>query len=249
MRHHHWIQVDDHYPHVLTTDMYILLRRRGIACADFDDSLSRLSVKPTHLRLNMMGERRSLRPSLKRKPDLNDSDYIDLTVTPKRQRSSDSVSPSLPIVVTDSPLSLRAFSVTPKQEQVMSYATSSPSPSPSHLSASSSSSDLRMVDESQLGPNSRTNGKAWLASMYVTDMQKGFLAMDSLELKRLPVAKRLEKVFGWAVPSRTFYDQRERWLSATGKEREDALAAGRSERGLWSVFASIIPLKRGTPSH
>jgi len=249
MRHHHWIQVDASYPHVLTTDMYILLRRRGVACADFDNTLARLSMKPTHLRFNMVGDRRSLQPSLKRKPDFDDPNFIDLTMTPKRCRLS---TPSSPIVV-DSPSPLQAFSITPKQERLPSAPLmSSPSPSPAFAdspshSFASSSSDLRVGNEFRPDPNSRTKGKAWLASMYVADMQKGFLAMDSLDFKRLPVAKRLEKVFGWAVPPRTFYDQRERWFSATSKEREDALAAGHSPEGLWSVFASKIPLKRGTP--
>jgi len=76
-------------------------------------------------------------------------------------------------------------------------------------------------------------------------MRDGFVAMDSSAFKQLPVTKRLEKVFGWAVPPQTYYDQRERWLAATEVERENALAAGHTPEGLWSVFASNIPRKRG----
>ena len=268
MRHRHWIQVDDSYPHVLTSDMYILLRRRGITCAELDNSLARLLIKPTHLRFNMMGERRSVQQSFKRQPDVDDSDFIDLTVTPKRHKSSESVFSSSPIIVTDSPLPLQvfgitpspiivtdspspaqAFNITPKQEYVLSMSSPSPSPTFTDLPSLSTSRAGNEFPADSSSRTARTKGKTWLASMYVTDMQKGFLAMDSLELKRLSVVKRLERVFGWPVPPRTFYDQRERWLSATSKEREDALAAGHSQEGLWSAFASNIPLKRGPPSH
>ena len=72
--------------------------------------------------------------------------------------------------------------------------------------------------------------------MYVMDMRNGFVAMNNPSLKQLPVTKQLEKVFGWPVSSRTFYDQREQWHSATDKECEDALAAGYSPEGLMVSF-------------
>jgi len=189
----------------------------------------------------MPGERRSLQ-SLKRKPSPDDLDFIDLTATPKRHQSSAITSwSSSPIIVTDSPSPLPQDPITTPKQQWVLPAPSSPSPSPSAQCVDPPHAITWPGNEFQPDPNGRANGKAWLASMYVVDMRNGFVAMDSPSLKQLPVTKRLEKVFGWPVPSRTFYDQRERWHSATDKEREDALAAGYSPEGLWSVFASNIP--------
>ena len=174
--------INDCFPHVLTIDMYILL---GITCTDFDNSLARLMTKPT---LALQHGGRTLQQSLKQKPNFNHSNFVDLTVTPKQQR----LSPSSPIILTDSP-------------------------SPASLYYDT---QARMIFF-RPDPSSRTNGKAWLASMYVMDMQLGFVAMDSQE-----VTKRLEKV--GRSPPNSFHEQGD----------EDALAAGRSSEGLWSMFVS-----------
>jgi hypothetical protein len=56
--------------------------------------------------------------------------------------------------------------------------------------------------------------------------------------------QRFWKAFSQKYIQSTYFDQRRRWRIASASQREAALAAGFTAQGLWSAFASAVPLKK-----
>jgi len=82
--------------------------------------------------------------------------------------------------------------------------------------------------------------------MYVEDMVKGFVRMDSLKRTRQgKFEERFQEVYGQDPPkANTYHDQVRKWNLATTATRDMALAAGRTRDGEWSNFARLSPLKK-----
>lgn len=69
-----WVKINLSYPHSLSTDSYIFLRRRGVSCVDLTDILKRFTQPAVHMRYNMPGERLAVREALRRRAVQLDGD-------------------------------------------------------------------------------------------------------------------------------------------------------------------------------
>jgi len=144
--------------------------------------------------------------------------------------------------------------------------SNSPSPGPTTTSSIESTHNLFLLSAHSSrsstpprssGPSSSTlspvhghpfsiPGKAWPANMYVKDMVKGFVRMDTLKKTRQGrFDERFREVYGQDPPkSNTYHDQVRKWNLASGATRDTVLAAGRTRDGEWSRFACLSPLKK-----
>ncbi|KAJ7509551.1 hypothetical protein B0H11DRAFT_1900966 [Mycena galericulata] len=86
----------------------------------------------------------------------------------------------------------------------------------------------------------------WPAGVYAVDMAQGFLRMEAADMQHIPVADRFQRVFqtSAAFRQRTYTDARLRWTRGSESLRTAALDAGRTKKGLWSVYAAQVPLKK-----
>lgn len=73
------------------------------------------------------------------------------------------------------------------------------------------------------------------------DMVEGFMRMDKLE--HWPILKQFQAVFNEPFVASTYTDQCCHWLKASQDAHDEALAGGRTVRGLWGPFARQVPLK------
>ncbi|KAJ7922241.1 hypothetical protein B0H13DRAFT_2655778 [Mycena leptocephala] len=88
---------------------------------------------------------------------------------------------------------------------------------------------------------------SWMKGLHAVDMVDRFVKMDSPDIAHLPTKEaRFHAVFGHEhsyAPS-TYDDQLWRWRSVTEAERQQALEAGRTSEGLWTVFTKNHSLRR-----
>ncbi|KAJ7728315.1 hypothetical protein B0H14DRAFT_2277576, partial [Mycena olivaceomarginata] len=70
-----WVEVALDYQHKLTSGCYVLLRRPGIECAQFNEILRAFTTPAIHLRNNLKNDRQSVRAQIKgKKRKLEDND-------------------------------------------------------------------------------------------------------------------------------------------------------------------------------
>jgi hypothetical protein len=70
LEHKIWIEVSVSYPHMVTTDGYLLLRRAGVSCIDFDEQLA-IATRPNtsagSARVYMTKVRQSVKTKMQKK--------------------------------------------------------------------------------------------------------------------------------------------------------------------------------------
>lgn len=106
------------------------------------------------------------------------------------------------------------------------------------------------MQASQLSPTStdrdstsNTRKTVWPRDFYVTDIVDYFQACEDVD------GHQLGEIFaarfaGVAFRRSTYYDNKNRWLAASQLTKDNALEAGHSAAGLWSVFCRKVPSRR-----
>ncbi|KAJ7875982.1 hypothetical protein B0H13DRAFT_2279654 [Mycena leptocephala] len=86
----------------------------------------------------------------------------------------------------------------------------------------------------------------WPAGMYTVNMAQGFLCMEATDMQHIPLAERFRRVFKTSseFKQRTYNDAQLRWTRGSESLRTEALDAGRTKAGLWSLYAAQVPLKK-----
>jgi phosphotransferase system IIB component len=238
LKHRVWVQIDLTYPHSISTDAYIFLRRRGVQCVDLDNLIERFSKPAARIRLDMHLERQMARNKLKKNKkgkvvaEESDSDieFVMGQSAIKRRRIKQELNLEYPplwckevALPLTGPGSSASFPISIPNTPT-SYLP------PCHPSSRSSSPVVHPVPT-----------RPWPAGMFMVDMVHGFRRMDNLI--GMTVQERFEDVFGEPYVRSTYADQRRRWLLASEKQREVALAGNRTVTGLWSMFARGVPLR------
>lgn len=250
------------YKHRISKGGHVFLRSRGVSCPGFEDVVTKFTRKSMHIRHNIQAERAAVRKDLKnRKVFLidDDEDEVEFVVrSPVKKRirieESDSAdetrpsrrpclsiqipgsnvgsSPSQPIMVPESPLACPPLSAS---SSILSTGSSSSLPTPS--SSLPSPYLWSPIASTTINPPvfARDFLRAWPHGLHVVDMSNAFQKMDVL--KHLKLEARFEKVFGKACILPTYHEHRRLWNKASDEERRVALAAGRSNEGLWATFA------------
>jgi hypothetical protein len=253
--HRQWVTCTRSYPHDVKKDGYLLLRRPSIKkLVDFDDYLSLALEKPLHFRNNLVHDRSYIKNKLHeyKKRTISRHDYHERAVSDIEDDGSVSV---IDISDDEPPRSSkraardksiderpsqrrRCGSITstssvddrPSQRRrhgsIASMCTSVPV-SPSFLPPSPSPPSKIFVPESS---------KQWPHGMFTVDMKKAFLLVDSVDLKGLKLQERVNLVLGINVPLRTFQEQKLHWKSASERQRQQFVDAGRCDAGLWTTF-------------
>jgi hypothetical protein len=235
---HIFMKVSVRHLFTLTTDCVVLLRKQGVRVPDEATIITRFlgrSTPPTssHLRYGLSQERAGVRHEYhKLKSTLSDdgSDVElvgtirkrDTTKTLQRKRPRLSVNTAIvPINIDDD----------------------SDSDTTPPLTTPPLTPDLSCSNAA----GSKNDKGSWMKGLYVVDMVDRFVKMDSPEFMHLPTKEaRFHAVFGREhsyAPS-TYDDQLRRWRSVTEAERQRALEAGRTSKGLWTVFTKNHSLRR-----
>jgi hypothetical protein len=109
---------------------------------------------------------------------------------------------------------------------------STPSPSPYPPDADETSTvAIRSITPSQ-----------WPMGWYTIDILEGFMQMEETKNKILSVERRFENVFQVPWQKSTYYDARRRLTKLRQCDIDMAMAASRSQAGLWSLLAKEAPL-------
>jgi len=242
-----WVKCAPTFSHkVAKTDSYLLLRRQGLACHDFDDYWELAKAKTPHLRDNMVGERTAIKKEIwRRKKTLpltlgqftdDDGDELYERSLKRRAQEEHDDAPPVQWFRTRSPPTSQA-----------SRASSPPLPASPFNMPSSPSSPLIVMRSPSITTSSPhpipsediyipESSKPWPHGMYTIDMAHAFRKVDSIDPKAHSLSARLLLVFGKKVPKNTYNDQKRYWGNATEAQRERALAFGRKTDGLWAKF-------------
>ena len=244
MQHRQWVTCSLSFPHHVTRNGRLLLRRLGVTCSDLLDYVEQSKVKPMHFRDNMAGERAAVRAQLKQKKVIPSSpielfdDAEDDHVSRKHRMDEDDVRPSqrlrLSSPCTPSPTSRMTTPETP-----LSHSPSSAMVTPSSFFIRSPSivvsSPRPQFNYDFLVPEST---KPWLDGMYTMDMAAIFLAVDDKPLKKrfARLEDRIKFVLKKNIHRNTWNDQRRHWNTATEEERNIYKNFGHTPQGFWSKF-------------
>jgi len=235
MRNFQWITCTPSFPHAVRKDGFLLLRRPGISCLDFETHRLQAQLRPAHFRDNMPHERATIRAMLAKRRQLEKLEIIDesdieaemesrkqhkeLALRQKRLREEDEDDrPASQRPRTSQPSPPPAFTRSP------SLTLSSPAPIP-----------LELPSKPIYIPSSCIR---WPDDMYTMDMKEGFTLIDSAEMKKQHkrLMDRVAAVFERSIPETTYYDQRRRWKQATEEQRQRLVDAGHTRAGLWANF-------------
>ncbi|KAF7348777.1 hypothetical protein MVEN_01397300 [Mycena venus] len=238
---HIFMKVSVRHLFTLTTDCVVLLRKQGVRVPDEASIITRFlgrSIPPasSHQRYGLSRERAGVRREYRKlKTTLSDDESDVEVVGTIRKRDSTPKTlqhkrPRLSVNTTIAPINI--------DDDGDTSTRSTPPSTPGPLTPGSSRS-------STAGPkNDKGN---WMKGLHVVDMVDGFIKMDSPEFAHLPTKEaRFHAVFGQGhsyAPS-TYDDQLRRWRSVTEAERQQALGAGRTSKGLWTVFTKNHSLRR-----
>jgi hypothetical protein len=238
-----WVTINTSFPHTVSVDSILMLRRRDIDCFDFDAVIqnfypeSRHPTSTLHIRTNMPAECSALRSIYKSartarsgKPRSADLSYDD--------DDSD-------VQVTDVKLIKH---IKQEDEEELPYRRQRPRLEPLPLDT-----DMLIIIDSDsddelptILPSASASASAaappWPAGMYVVDMVAGFRQMDSNSLKRLNREEHFKCVFGSEVEyhASTFTAQQAKFNKATPTQVKKGVEAGRTTNGLWSVWRKRI---------
>jgi hypothetical protein len=82
--------------------------------------------------------------------------------------------------------------------------------------------------------------------MYTVNMAQGFLRMEAADMQHIPLAERFQRVFKMSseFKQQTYNDSWLQWTRGSESLRTEALDAGRTKAGLWSLYAAQVPLKK-----
>jgi hypothetical protein len=146
----------------------------------------------------------------------------------------DMTRPSTPLSIPSSPPSFFSSGSPYSRSATRSMACSPTSFSVQSPNLTSPSPSLRC----SLSP---TPQKPWYHGLYCVEFADGLEEMENSRLSQVDA-------FRSAFPNRlfkrrTFQDNKCQWLNlATPSERSDAIAAGKSEKGLWRKFSKLHPI-------
>lgn len=125
----------------------------------------------------------------------------------------------------------------------------------SHHSAfphSSSSEPIILIDDTddEDGADHSIGEKIWPKDFYTVDIVTAFELMKrdpyTTRESNATLAEAFVLCFGVPYKKSTYNDHHLRWQAATQSARDTALAAGRTEAGLWSLFMKNNPAKNAT---
>ncbi|TFK49845.1 hypothetical protein OE88DRAFT_1646242 [Heliocybe sulcata] len=90
-----------------------------------------------------------------------------------------------------------------------------------------------------LSPASFAYFRRWPQDFHACDIQSAFVELNVLARHGHAIGTAFTQRFGVPFKSSTFYDHRDRWLSASQEVRDNAVKAGLTEAGLWSAFMKL----------
>lgn len=242
-----WISCLATYPHDVTKDGYLLLRRPSVMSLSlWDDYLELATARPIHFRHNLTGEREYVRQQHReRKKHLSTITLRDIEEEEQHRHKRKKLAEQIIDLCDEETLERIQLSVTPTKRAAKDDITPDrPSQrrrcdtpfsiSTSHSSPVKSPSPSPMTNDIDIMvPES---SKPWPHGMYTIDMKNSFRLVSSEEFKHLNLEDRLRKVFGKKIPPRTFQDQKKFWSLATEHHRQSFVDAGRTNAGLWLAF-------------
>ncbi|KAJ7652476.1 hypothetical protein DFH06DRAFT_1331103 [Mycena polygramma] len=254
-----WKRVDLDYPHILTPNTYLLMRRIGVSGRDQQRLVDQFvnSPGPQHIRYHLPAERDAVRVKLKarRKDPIPDDDseveVVETDTAAKKGGDGDD-DDDADIVVLERPLLRITTTGTITHPIHLDHHPSPSSSSSSHRSesfsrcATPSTAPTTPLLSSAPPPSFPDASNKWPKGMFTLDMADGFMRMEHPDLQHLPVAARFRKVFKTDRPyvPRTYADARLRWSRGSEALRTEAYDAGRTSEGLWSAYAAQVPLKK-----
>ncbi|KAJ7837690.1 hypothetical protein B0H13DRAFT_2421472 [Mycena leptocephala] len=210
-----WTRVDIAYTHILTSTPI---------------SFSAAS----HIRYNLAAERVAVRNKIKAR-ETQGTDDDDIEVVKVNGIKIEPIDKS-PIADADI---VEVMDCPPPARNAPRSASSLAAPALQLPTQSSSSTTSGM---------SATSGAPlkWPAGMYTVNMAQGFLRMEAADMQHIPLAERFQRVFKTSseFKQRTYNDARLRWTRGSESLRTEALDAGRTKAGLWSLYAAQVPLKK-----
>lgn len=225
----------------LTTDCVVLLRKQGVRVPDEASIITRFlggSTAPTssHQRYGLSQERAGVRREYHKLKSISSDDGSDVEVVGK-VRKRDSTTKTLPRKRPRLSVNTAIAPINVDDDGNTSTRSTPPStPGPSTPGPSCSSTAGLKNDKG-----------SWMKGLHAVDMVDRFIKMDSPDIAHLPTKEaRFHAVFGHEhsyAPS-TYDDQLRRWRSVTEAERQQALEAGRTSEGLWTVFTKNHSLRR-----
>ncbi|KAJ7881678.1 hypothetical protein B0H13DRAFT_2540367 [Mycena leptocephala] len=238
---HIFMKVSVRHLFTLTTDCVVLLRKQGVRVPDEASIITRFlggSTAPTssHQRYGLSQERAGMHREYHKLKSISSDDGSDVEVVGKvRKRDSTTKTlprkrPRLSVNTVIAPINVDDDGNTSTQ----STPPSTPGPSTPGPSCSSTA-------------GLKNDKGSWMKGLHAVDMVDRFVKMDSPDIAHLPTKEAcFHAVFGHEhsyAPS-TYDDPLRRWRSVTEAERQQALDAGWTSEGLWTVFTKNHSLRR-----
>ncbi|KAJ7844438.1 hypothetical protein B0H13DRAFT_2364255 [Mycena leptocephala] len=223
-----WMGITIDYIHTVSTDCVLILRPRGMYGPQDDDTIERfLPESSLHISATIYPPNAGL--------DSESEGEVEVTavsITGKRRvEDKDTPGPSRPHqrprLMIDTALS--SVGSSPSHPLTLDSPTSPP---PSALS-------LASVSHSSAS-EPPTPG------MFTVDVVNGFLQMASEDLAKMNWEARFVHVFKKPYKSATYDDNFRRWKNASEDLRRQSLAAGRTEKGLWSTFRAALKVQQAS---
>jgi hypothetical protein len=229
-----------------------------------DDTIERFlpESSPPHLRHNLPAERRAVRTKLKTlrgkakvkifTSDSESEGEVEVTavsITGKcRVEDKDTPGPSRPHqhprLMIDTALS--SVGSSPSHPLTLDSPTSPPPSALSLASVSHSSASEPPTPVLDYIPMSAIRPAKWPEGMFTVDVVNGFLQMASEDLAKMNWEARFVHVFKKPYKSATYDDNFRRWKNASEDLRRQSLAAGRTEKGLWSTFRAALKVQQAS---
>ena len=232
IRNRYWVSCSPTYPHAVKKDGYLLLRRSGTLCHDFEIHLENATRKSSHFRDNLPSERKFVKAAIQermRYPPLDIISISDIEAEKarreKRKRLEDLSDHE------DYPLSQRTRLSSPTTPVRLSPVTTLAERSPSIAV----SSPISIPSPEVYVPSTCTR---WPDGMFVEDMVAGFQLVNSKQMKKKypRLSDRTYAVFKRCIPDSTYFDHQRYWKNASEAKRTEYINAGHTDAGLWSAF-------------
>ncbi|KAJ7908433.1 hypothetical protein B0H13DRAFT_2497087 [Mycena leptocephala] len=259
-----WMGITIDYIHTVSTDCALILRPRGMYGPQDDDTIERFlpESSPPHLRHNLPAERRAVRTKLKTlkgkakvkifTSDSESEGEVEITAVSimgkRRVEDEDSPGPprphQRPRLMIDTALSSAGSS--PSRPLTLDSPTSPPPSALSLASVSHSSASEPPTPVLDYIPTSAIRPAKWPEGMFTVDVVNGFLQMASEDLAKMNREARFVHVFKKPYKSATYDDNFRRWKNASEDLRRQSLAAGRTEKGLWSAFRAALKVEQAS---
>ncbi|KAJ7157855.1 hypothetical protein C8R43DRAFT_1125001 [Mycena crocata] len=211
-----WTDIMESFPHSVTTDCVIMLRRHGVRGHEEAATIVKYyppAAPSVHLHYNLPAERTAVRSEYKRRKASSSAIVIDCDPDSEVEFVDD-----VPAENNKRTIKEETQEEPPRQWPRLTagdFGTTSTSPL-IIIDNSPQSSPVR----SPVRSVKKASGKksAWPAGMYVVDMIHGFMCMESEDLKGLSREARFGRVFGEGrkhpYRSATYDDQKTVWKKA-----------------------------------